>query len=115
MLIERDGREMIINYKVKETKEYKLNIGFQIAPIDNKSKIVIDYLLKKDNRKLRSTVDLNHYEDIYYLVDKVSIDEHQITLHPKKTMKAEFVTEKYLPPLTIDIKELETVNERESQ
>jgi len=115
MLIERDGREMIINYKVKETKEYKLNIGFQIAPIDNKSKIVIDYLLKKDNRKLRSTVDLNHYEDIYYSVDKVSIDEHQITLHPKKTMKAEFVTEKYLPPLTIDIKELETVNERERQ
>jgi hypothetical protein len=108
-LIERDGREILINYKDKDTKDYKLNIGFQIAPIDNKSKIVIDYLPKKDNRKLRATVDINHYEDIYYLVDKISNDGNQIILHPKKTMKAEFVTEKYSTPLTIDIKELKTI------
>jgi hypothetical protein len=38
-LIERDGREILINYKDKDTKDYKLNIGFQIAPIDNKSKL----------------------------------------------------------------------------
>jgi hypothetical protein len=59
---------------------------------------VIDYLPKKDNRKLRATVDINHYEDIYYLVDKISNDGNQIILHPKKTMKAEFVTEKYSTP-----------------
>lgn len=108
-LVERDGKGIIINYRNKETKDYKLNIGFQIAPIDNRSKIVIDYLPKKDNRKLRATVDLNHYEDIYYLVDKISNDGHQITLQPKKTMRAEFVTEKYLTPLTINIKELEPI------
>jgi len=108
-LIKRDGREIIINFKDKETKDYKLNIGFQIAPIDNMSNIVIDYLSKKDNRKLRTTIDLNHYEDIYYLVDKISTDGHQITLQPKKTLRAEVVTEKYSTPLTIDLKALEPI------
>ena len=109
-LIEKEGRSIVINYKDKETKDYKLNIGFQIAPTDNKSKIVIDYLPKKDNRKLRATVDLNHYEDIYYLVDKISNDGNQITFQPKKSMRAEFATEKYTTPLTINIKELELID-----
>jgi hypothetical protein len=108
-LIEKEGRAIIINYKDKETKDYKLNIGFQISPTDNKSKIVIDYLVKKDDRKLRATVDLNHYEDIYYLVDKISNDGQQITLQPKKTKRTEFATEKYSTPLTIDIKTLQRI------
>lgn len=109
-LIEREGRKIVINYKDKETKDYKLSIGFQIAPTDNKSKIVIDYLPKKENRKLRATVDLNHYEDIYYLVDKISNDGQQIILQPKKTKRTEFVTEKYPTPLTISIRELELID-----
>lgn len=108
-LIEKEGRAIVINYKDKETKDYKLNVGFQIAPTDKKSKIVIDYLPKKDHRKLRTTVDLNHYEDIYYLVDKISNDGQQIILRPKKTMRAEFATEKYSTPLTINIKELQPI------
>ncbi len=108
-LIEKEGRAIVINYKDKETKDYKLNIGFQIAPTDNKSKIVIDYLPKNENRKLRTTLDLNHYEDIYYLVDKISNDGQQIILQPKKTMRTEFVTEKYSTPLTINIKDLKPI------
>jgi hypothetical protein len=108
-LIEKEGRAVVINYKDKETKDYKLNIGFQIAPTDIKSKIVVDYLPKNENRKLRATIDLNHYEDIYYLVDKISKDGQQIVLQPKKTKRTEFVTEKYSIPLTIDIKELKPV------
>lgn len=108
-LIEKEGRALVINYKNKETEDYKLSIGFQIAPADNKSKIVIDYLPKNDNRKLRATVDLNYYEDIYYLVDKISNDGHQIILQPKKTMRAGFATENYSTPLTIDIKEFQPI------
>jgi hypothetical protein len=98
---------MVINYKDKETKDYKLNVGFQIVPIDNKSKLVVDYLTKKTDKQLRTTIDLNHYEDIYYLVDKILVDEQHISFQPKKTLKSELVTEKYSTPLKVDINKLE--------
>ena len=108
-LIEEEGKKIIINYKDKETKDYKLNVGFQIAPTDSKSKIVVDYLSKKSNKQLTTTIDLHHYEDIYILVDKVTVDGHRIIFLPKKTLKTEFVTEKYSTPLTVDINKLELI------
>lgn len=108
-LVRREGRKVVINYKDKETEDYKVSIGFQIAPIDNESKLVIDYLAKKDNRHLRTTLTLDHYEDIYFLVDKISIDNQRIVFLPKKTPKSELVTKKYATPLSIDIKALEPI------
>lgn len=108
-LIERDGKKIVINYKNKETKDFKLNVGFQIAPTDSTSKIVVDHLIKKNNKQLKTTIDLNHYEDIYFLVDKITVNGQQIIFQPKKTLKAEFVTEKYATPLTVDINQLENV------
>ncbi|HWA35264.1 MAG TPA: hypothetical protein VG737_14085, partial [Cyclobacteriaceae bacterium] len=108
-LIEGAGREIIINYKDKETRDYKLNIGFQIAPVDNKSKIIIDYVEKKNSKKLRGSFDLKHYEDIYYLVDKVSGNGQQITFYPKRTQRAGIATVGYKTPMTIDIKNLKTI------
>ncbi len=106
-LIERDGRGIVINYKHKETRDYKLNIGFQIAPIDKKSKIVIEYLAKKNNTKRKGTIDLNHYEDIYLLVDRISKEGEQIILQPNKSYRAELVTKEYTTPLTIEIEKLQ--------
>ena len=108
-IIEREGRKIVINYKDKETKDYKLNVGFQIAPTDNKSKIVIDYLTKKTDKQSRTTIDLNHYEDIYYLVDKILVDGRQIIFKPKATLKSELVTERYTTPLTVDIDKFELI------
>jgi hypothetical protein len=109
-LIQNEGRKILINYKDKETKDYKLNIGFQIAPIDNNSKIIIDYLVKKDNKRLRGAFDLKHYEEIYYLVDKISSDGQQIRFQPKKSMRAGIATAGYKTPVTIDIKDLKTID-----
>lgn len=108
-MIDKEGRKLIINYKDKETKDYKLNVGFQIAPIDKKSKIVIDYSTTKSSKQLRTTIDLNHYEDIYYLVDKIGVDGLQIIFQPKKTPKSELVTGRYATPLTVDIDKFQIV------
>jgi hypothetical protein len=109
-LIQNEGRKILINYKDKETKDYKLNIGFQIAPTDNNSKIIIDYLIKKDNKRLRGDFDLKHYEEIYYLVDKISSDGQQIRFQPKKSMRAAIATAEYKTPVTIDIKNLKAID-----
>jgi len=108
-MIEREGREIIINYKHKETKDYRLNVGFQIAPTDNKSKIVVDYSTTKSGKQLRTTIDLNHYEDIYYLVDKIRVDGQKIIFQPKKTPKSELVTGRYTTPLTVDIDKFQLI------
>lgn len=108
-LIENEGKKIVINYKGKETKDYRLNVGFQIAPIDSKSKIVVACIIKKSNKQLTTTFDLHHYEDIYFLVDKIAVDGHRIIFQPRKTLKAELVTEKYSTPLTIDFNKLELI------
>jgi hypothetical protein len=109
-MIKTEGRQIIINYKHKETKDYKLNVGFQIAPADNNSKIVIDYSATKINSQLRATIDLDHYEDIYYLIDKVFVEGQQIILKPKRSLKSELVTNKYPRPLTIDMDKFEKID-----
>jgi hypothetical protein len=108
-MIETEGRKIIINYKHKETKDYKLNVGFQIAPADNKSKIVIDYSATKINSQLRATIDLDHYEDIYYLIDKVFVERQQIILKPKRSLKSELVTNRYATPLTIGLDKFDII------
>lgn len=105
-IIQREGKETIINFKEKETKKYKINIGFQIAPFNEISTVVVNYLSKKDNVKKKTTIDLFHYEDIYDLVDKIFSDEDKIIFQPKKTFRADIVCQKYTTPLTINVNEL---------
>ncbi|WP_282019233.1 hypothetical protein [Salegentibacter mishustinae] len=109
--IEKYKQEIAIFYKTKETKAYKIDLNYQIKPNGNPSKILLFFFDKKENVKRHGKVDLMHHEDIYWLVDTISVKDNAIILNPKKSSMADFVAEKYKTPLTIDIDTLEKIKQ----
>lgn len=105
--IDKYKQEIEIFYKTKETTSYKIDLNYQIKPNGNPSRILLTYLDKKENVKRRGKVDLINHEDIYSLVDTISVKDNAIILKPKKSNIADLLAEKYKTPLTIDISTLE--------
>ena len=106
-LFEKYGKQLIIKYKTKEIHNYRIDLCFQIQPDNGKSILIIEYSNKNDSNKLRGTLEILDYEDLYYLVDNVSLKDNVIIFQPKKSYHAELVAKKYGKPLNgIEIKEM---------
>jgi hypothetical protein len=105
-LLNKFGQEIEIFYKAKETKHHKIELSFQIRPNAETSKIILRLFDKIANTRKETYLDLFYYEDIYYLVDTISIKDDYIVLNPKKSYRATLATEKYTTPLMIDISKL---------
>lgn len=110
-LIDKYGKHLIINYKTKETNSYLIDLNFQIRPNDNMSKLIIKYTNKKNNIRLQSISNIQNYEDLYSLIDKVISKDGFIVFKPKKSYHAELVAKKYNNPLTmLEINKMTTYN-----
>ena len=77
-LIDSFGKRLIIKYKTKETSSYRIDLSFQIQPDNDKSKLIIEYTNKKDNSILQGTLDIIDYEDLYSLVDNLTLKDDLI-------------------------------------
>lgn len=108
-LITKFETEIEIAYKTKETNSYRIEIGYMIKPKNSLSKIVVKYFDKINNLKSIGTKDLNFYEDIFYLIDKISMKDEVIIFSSKKSILGEIATEKYEKPLKIEIKQLKNI------
>ena len=106
-LIDKYGKRLIIKYKTKETSNYRIDLSFQIRPDNDKSKLIIEYTNKKDNYILQGTLDILDYEDLYSLIDNVTLKEDLVIFQPKKSYHAELVAKRYSNPLNgIEIKKM---------
>lgn len=108
-LIHRFDTEIKIHYKTKETNTYRIDISYQIKPKGGFSKAIVEYLDKKQKFKGQAFFDLRFYDDIYPLVDTISVKDGVIILSPKKSFKAEVYNERYKMPLQIPINELDKI------
>ncbi len=97
------GRKMKIHFKTKETKTYQIAIYYQIAPENNQSKAIIEYHDKKSNAKQTKQFALKDYEDIYSLVDTITIKDQKLILKPKKSYMAQLVTQNYETPVEFEL------------
>jgi hypothetical protein len=97
-------RQIKIRFKSKETNSYRIDIYFQICPFDNVSKIIIDFMNKVNNFLQQKIFDIDFYEEIYYLIDKINVSADFITLEPKKSERAKFAIRNYKTPIKIDLK-----------
>lgn len=106
-LIHRFDTEIRIHYKTKETSSYKIEISYQIKPNGGSSKAIVEYLDKKQNFKGQAIFDLHFYDDIYPLVDIISVKDSVIILNPKKSFRADLYNERYKTPLQFPINQLD--------
>jgi hypothetical protein len=108
-LINHFDSEIKINYKTKETSRYKVDISYQIKPNGGSSKAIIEYFDKKTNFMGQTYFDLHFYEDIYLLIDTITVKDNLIILNRKKSFRAELYTNSYKTPLQFAINELDKI------
>ncbi|HEY5593520.1 MAG TPA: hypothetical protein VIK55_21200 [Paludibacter sp.] len=98
-LIEIFDRSLIIKYKSKETRLFRIDLSFQIRPLDEKSKLIVEYTNKQDDIMYSDVIDLHYYEDLYVLIDRITLKDGFIHFQPKKNYLAEMTSKQYIIPL----------------
>lgn len=102
-LIEKYKHELKIHYKTKETKSYKIEIYYQICPNLEHSLGILEYGDKKSGFKGSVDFYLHFYDDIYPLIDTVSVKQDDVIMKPKKSFRAQMYNERYKVPLVFNL------------
>ncbi|MCA5005227.1 hypothetical protein [Sphingobacterium bovistauri] len=102
-IIKEQAKKTEIHYKTKETKSYKVEISYQIAPDDKTSVMLVKYIDKIVNIQQVFQFPIRFYEDVYALVDKINVVKNSIILIPKKSFKAELYSKFYQTPLHFEL------------
>jgi hypothetical protein len=101
--------EIRINYKTKETKKYKINIDYQINPTSASTRVIVEYIDKKDNSKREGFIPLHFYEDIYSLIDTINLKDDILIFNPKKSFIADLSNNRYSTPIKLKISDLKNI------
>jgi len=99
--------EIKIHFKSKETSSFKVDIYYQIEAVNGGTKAIIEYKDKKNNFCSLTNYKLQFYEDIYALIDTISLTENTIILKPKKSFKADIHNERYITPINLKLADFE--------
>lgn len=110
LLIEKLDTEVEINYKIKETSNYKVEISYQIKPLGSTTRAIVTYLDKKNNEGSIGFIPLQFYDDIYWLLDSITLKGDELIFNQKKSPMAEIHNEKYKTPVILKLSELEKFN-----
>jgi hypothetical protein len=108
-LIHRFDTELSIHYKTKETNSYRIDISYQIKPNGGSSKAIVVFNDKRKNFKGTVFFDLRFYEDIYSLIDTITLKDKHIILSPKKSFRAGVYNDQYKTPLMFPTDQLREV------
>jgi len=99
--------ELKIHYKTKETSSYKIDIYYQIEPKGSFTKAIIEYQDKKTSICYQTNFKLQFYDDIYPLVDTITLKDNKIILKPKKSFRADLHNGRYKTPIEVNISDFE--------
>lgn len=102
-LILEQGRDIRIHYKTKETKDYKVDILYQIMSTTGTSLMLVEHLNKLTNQSSQFSFNLNFHEDIYSLVKSILVKKDTIIFTPFDTNYAKMALANYKTPLTIEL------------
>ena len=107
LLLAKLDTEIQISYKTKETSNYKIDISYQINPSSSSTRAIVKYLDKKDNSTRQGFIPIQFYDDIYSLVDTITLKGNDLILNPKKSFRADIHNERYKTPIALKLSELD--------
>jgi len=107
-LVEKYGEDLKIHHKIKKTKNYSVKVLYKIAPYKKSSTGWIEYSDLKTGAVLQGCfVELEFYEDIYFLVSSIAIKDEKIIFKPRSSFKADLYNSRYDIPLSVGLDSLE--------
>lgn len=98
------GTEIKIHYKSKESNAHSIAIYYQIEAENGGTKAIIEFKDKKTNSCSVQQFPLRSYEDIYTLVDTITLKADSIVLQPKKSVIAAIHNQAYSTPIVLPLK-----------
>jgi hypothetical protein len=102
--IRKYGSELQILCRQKETASYIVTVTFQIRPKGDKSVGWVAYVDKRKQQSGKiSFIELEHYQDIFYLVGSISVSKGGINLKPRTSFRASVFTRKYSVPIQVPV------------
>jgi hypothetical protein len=107
--IHKYNRKLEILHKQKETASYSLTVSYQIKPENEKSIGWVLYIDKKTSLSGKIPfIELEHYQDIFFLVSSISVSKGFIHLKPRNSFRAEIWNKRYSVPIEIPLERLKT-------
>lgn len=100
-IIKSQKTETEIFLKEKLFKNILVQITFKINP-KGKNSVLIVRGIQNQEIICQKFINLIHYEDAFYIVDKIKYIDNQIIIEPKTILKSLFVTEKYDKPIIVE-------------
>ena len=98
-----------ILHKQKETSSYLITVSYQIKPENEKSIGWVSYTDKKTSLSGKMPfMELEHYQDIFFLVSSISVSKGFIHLKPRNSFRAEIWNKRYSVPIEIPLERLKT-------
>ena len=98
----RSKLEIIV--KIKETSTYRVDVSFQIRPMQEQSVAFVSYTDKRAGQRGRATLTkLLSANDVYPLCGSIAVCDNTITIKPRSSSRADKITEKYIVPLSVAV------------
>jgi hypothetical protein len=93
-----------ITVKTKETSWYRVDVSFQIRPMQEQSIAFVSYTDKRSGQCGRATLTkLVSANDVYPLCGSIAVRDNTIMITPRSSSRAATITEKYNVPLSVAV------------
>ncbi len=118
--LKRDRSQLEIVVKTKETASYRVDVSFQIRPLQEQSIAFVSYIDKRTGQRGRAILTkLLSADDVYPLCGSIAVHDRTITIKPRSSFSAATITQKYDAPMSLSLDAVlavcstEQTNERE--
>ena len=96
----RSRLEIIV--KTKETSSYRVDVSFQIRPMQEQSIAFVSYTDKRAGKRGRIMLTkLLSANDVYPLCGSIAVCATMITIKPRSSLRSAVITDRYNVPLTV--------------
>lgn len=102
--LKRYRSELEIIVKSKETSYYRVDVSFQIRPLQEQSIAFLTYADKRSGQRGRITLmKLLSADDVYPLCGSIAVHNRTITIKPRSSSRAATLTRKYNVPMSVAV------------
>lgn len=107
--IARDGENLEIFHREFSSKALQARVSYRIHASGMRGSGWIEIEERATGRRARQAfVDLDAYDDLYALVDRVTVTKGVVTMTPRKSASAGMVVRRYQTPMRVNIEALLT-------
>lgn len=106
-MIKSEGEALRVQIKYKETQKLLIHVEQNVAVHPRHTEIFVRVTNRqKQLTKETKVAEVRFYDEASSLVDRISITNNLLTIHPRKSFRASLITANHHVPIQLDLAEL---------